>query len=186
MRWLFVTLVVISLLVLEAGSVAAAPQESASFTARVLDLTNAERQKAGLAPLVLNDRLADAAQAYSQVLASSGCFDHTCGPVPNFAERDGQAGYTNWIAIGENIAAGYPTPEAVVAGWMASAGHRANILSPNYTEIGIGVVSAGDKFGTYWTQEFGSRYGESLAFAPLLTTSEDGGAPPADGDATDH
>src|SRR5262249_50716989 len=99
----------------------------------------------------------DAAQSYSEVLAAGSCFSHTCGDVPDFAERDGQAGYTGWIAIGENIAAGYQTPDAVVAGWMSSPGHRANILSTQFTEIGIGVASGSGSYSTYWTQEFGAR-----------------------------
>ncbi|MBV9132364.1 MAG: CAP domain-containing protein [Chloroflexi bacterium] len=135
----------------------AEPADSNSFALRVLELTNAERQSAGLTPLTLNSQLTDSAQTYSQVLASSGCFDHTCGPVPNFADRDGQAGYTGWSNLGENIAGGYSTPEAVVAGWMASPGHRENILSPEFTEIGIGIASGSGQFGTYWTQEFGTR-----------------------------
>jgi uncharacterized protein YkwD len=123
----------------------------------VLELTNQERQNAGLAPLSLSDQLDSAAQDYSEVLADTGCFDHTCGPVPDLSDRDVQAGYTGWTALGENIAAGYDTPEQVVAGWMASPGHRANILSPNYTEMGIGVSSTGGQFGTCWTEEFGTR-----------------------------
>ena len=114
---------------------------------------------AGLAPLASNAELQDSAQGYAQVLASGGCFEHTCGAVPDFADRDNLSGYSGWTAIGENIAAGYPTPEAVVAGWMASPGHRANILSADFTEIGIGVTTGGGKFGTYWTQEFGARIG---------------------------
>src|SRR3989442_14770365 len=61
---------------------------------RSLELTNRERQNIGLGPLVLSPELSDAAQAYSHVLATTGCFDHTCGPVPNLAERAGQSGYT--------------------------------------------------------------------------------------------
>jgi uncharacterized protein YkwD len=138
--------------------VAAAPaQERAAFAARVLELTNAERARAGVSPLALSDELDEAAQEYSQVLATSGCFDHTCGPVPSFADRDNQAGYTGWSAIGENIAAGYATPEDVVSGWMASPGHRANMLSPNFSELGVGMASGADSFGTYWTEEFGGR-----------------------------
>src|SRR5438552_17418294 len=153
MRWPFVTSLVTALVLLQTGAVAAAPAGATDgFSARVLDLTNAERQKAGLGPLLLNDQLTSAAQVYSQVLASSGCFQHTCGPVPDFADRDGQAGYTGWSSIGENIAAGYATPEEVVAGWMASPRHRANILSASFTEIGIGVGSGGDQVGTYWTE----------------------------------
>ena len=51
---------------------------------------------------------------------------------------------------GENIAMGYPTPGAVVDGWMNSEGHRANILNPSFTVIGVGYVSEGN----YWTQMF--------------------------------
>jgi uncharacterized protein YkwD len=159
MRSIFVTcwLLLAALLGQTAAVQAAGTADASPFAARVLDLTNAERQKAGLAPLALSTELANAAQNYSQVLATTGCFEHTCGPLPNFVDRDAQAGYTDWTSIGENIAAGYPTPEAVVAGWMASPGHRANILSADFTEIGIGMTSGGGKFGTYWTQEFGSR-----------------------------
>jgi uncharacterized protein YkwD len=167
MRAMCITGLLAGILVLQTGSVAAAPAQSdRAFAVRVLQLTNGERQNAGLQPLVLSSELNDAAQKYSQVLATSGCFDHTCGPVANFADRAGQAGYTGWTALAENIAAGYPTPEAVVTSWMASPGHRANILSPKYTEMGIGLVSGGGRYGTYWTQEFGSR----PARAPNQTT----------------
>src|SRR5919199_1198332 len=176
MRWFVVTLCVAILLSLQVGVAAAAPQDAADFAARILDLTNAERQKAGLAPLVANPQLAAAAQTYSQVLASTGCFEHTCGPLPNFADRDAQAGYTGWTAIGENIAAGYPSPESVVAGWMASPGHRANILSPNFTEMGVGVVTGADKLGTYWAEEFGTRPDAGVDSAPQPVASDDAAA----------
>jgi uncharacterized protein YkwD len=121
-------------------------------------LTNTERAKAGLGPLTLNSQLTQAAQRYSEVLASDACFAHTCGPVPDMIQRDAQAGYAGWSAVGENIAAGYPSPEDVVAGWMASPGHRANILNPDYRELGVGLASGG-KYGAYWAQEFGARPG---------------------------
>ena len=184
MRCFFVAPFVAILLSLHTGLAAAAPQDDAGFTARVLVLTNAERQNAGLPPLALNAQLANAAQSYSQVLAATGCFEHTCGSVPDFGDRDAQAGYTGWSTIGENIAAGYPTPEAVVSGWMASPGHRANILSSRYTEIGIGVVSGAGKLGTYWTQEFGSRTGAELDFAPLPNQADEA-SEPDDGSAGD-
>ena len=137
--------------------VAAATAETDAAIARVLELTNAERQKAGVPPLALSGELTSAAQSYSVVLATSGCFAHNCGPVPDMANRLGQAGYQGWTAIAENIAAGYPTPEDVVAGWMSSPGHRANMLSPNYAEIGIGLATGGGRYGTFWTQDFGTR-----------------------------
>ena len=96
MRLFFVTPLVAILLSLHVGIAAAAPQDDAGFMARVLDLTNAERQKAGLPPLALNAQLGNAAQSYSQVLAATGCFEHTCGPVPHFVDRAGQSGDTGW------------------------------------------------------------------------------------------
>jgi uncharacterized protein YkwD len=162
--------------------VVAAGQDHSVDLARVIQLTNAARLTAGLTPLAVSPQLNDAAQSYTQVLASGTCFDHGCGGVPNFADRIGQAGYTGWTAIAENIAAGYPTPDAVVAGWMASPGHRANILSPSYSEIGVGEVMSGGKYGTYWTQEFGSRPGPTLDVAPP-PAPDDASVAPAPGDA---
>lgn len=157
MRHLLVASLVLASVVLSANVANAEDASEGSFAARVLELTNAERVNAGLAPLTLNPQLEDAAQMYSEVLASTGCFEHTCGPVPDFADRDAAAGYTDWTSLGENLAAGYPSPEAVVAGWMASQGHRDNILSPHFTETGIGVARGGAKYRTYWAQEFGGR-----------------------------
>ena len=56
----------------------------------------------------------------------------------------------SYRTAGENIAMGYATPAAVVAGWMNSAGHRANILNSSYTKIGVGYVAD----GRYWKQQF--------------------------------
>ena len=86
--------------------VAAAEADHTADLARELELTNAARQAAGLVPLALSPQLSDAAQNYRQVLASGTCFEHSCGAVPNFADRIGQAGYAGWSAIAENIAAG--------------------------------------------------------------------------------
>ncbi|HEV2122917.1 MAG TPA: CAP domain-containing protein [Chloroflexota bacterium] len=123
---------------------------------RVVELTNLERIKAGLQPLVANTSLAGASQKYSGVLATDQCWAHTCGPEPEFAKRAASSGYTGWTRLGENIAAGQRTPEEVVASWMNSPGHRANILNPDFNEIGVGLVRAG-KMGAYWTQMFGTR-----------------------------
>src|SRR5689334_19895352 len=141
-------LVVLCLAVVGVNVAAAAALDSAAAAQRVLEITNLERGKAGLAALVLSPQLNDAAQGYAQVLASGDCFAHTCGPVPDFGVRFRDAGYTGWSAIAENIAAGYATPEAVVDGWMASPGHRQNILTPAFTDMGAGVVSGSGKFGT--------------------------------------
>ena len=140
MRQLLGTSLLLASLLCSPHVAAAQPVDGDTFAARVLQLTNDERVNAGLPPLTVNAQLADAAQSYSQVLASTGCFDHTCGPVPDFADRDEAAGYTDWNSLGENLAAGYRSPEAVVSGWMASPGHRANILG-NYADTGIAIAS---------------------------------------------
>jgi uncharacterized protein YkwD len=156
---------VVSVFVLP-GAAAAAPTAAAldtsGYAARVVQLTNAERAKVGLRALNNNTSLAAAAQSYARVLSSDACFAHTCQPVPDLAQRLANAGYTftgfrSW-SWGENIAAGYSTPEAVVAGWMASSGHRANILNSGYHDLGVGFVQkAGSRYGTYWVQDFGAR-----------------------------
>jgi uncharacterized protein YkwD len=153
--------------------VSAAEYDINASVARVLELTNVERQKAGVPPLTLSSELTAAAQGYSQVLAESGCFAHTCGAVPKFTDRIDLAGYAGFTAIAENIGAGFPTPESVMAGWMGSEGHRANLLSPKYTEIGIGVATGAGPYGFFWTQDFGSR-----RFAPPPPAPEPAAAAP--------
>jgi hypothetical protein len=66
------------------------------------------------------------------------------------------AGFAGTGSWGENIAAAYPDPQAVVRAWMASPGHRANILNPAFTHLGIGAaVNPGSRWGYYWTLDFG-------------------------------
>ncbi|MEI7768898.1 MAG: CAP domain-containing protein [Chloroflexales bacterium] len=122
---------------------------------QVLALVNSERAVAGCAALTMNDKLIMAAQGHSQDMAEKGFFSHT-NPDPSRAtlsQRIDAVGYS-WSALGENIAAGYSTPTAVMAGWMSSSGHRANILNCSYAEIGVGYY-AGGSYGSYWTQDFG-------------------------------
>ena len=159
---------------LVSGGAAEAATDPAS---RVVELTNVERQKAGLAPLAAQANLTQAATGHAGVLASGSCFAHTCGPVPDFAERAKQAGYTNWSALAENIAAGQRTPEAVVQAWMESPGHRANILNPQYTEIGVGLATGG-RMGNYWAQSFGARRGVAIS-APAQAPTAPAPAPQA-------
>jgi uncharacterized protein YkwD len=56
--------------------------------------------------------------------------------------------------VGENLAAGQPTPERAFTDWMNSPSHRDNILDPRFTELGVGVRFGGE-YGVYWVQEFG-------------------------------
>jgi len=128
------------------------PTNQAQFVQQVIALVNVERQKAGLSPLASNAALTRAAQDYSVVLADGSCFGHSCGS--ELTARLDQVGYTGRTAWGENIASGYPTPDAVMTAWMNSSGHRANILNTDYQDIGVGLVTnaAGQ---LVWVQDFG-------------------------------
>jgi uncharacterized protein YkwD len=123
----------------------------------VVKLTNAERAKAGAPSLQPNESLMRAAQTYAAVLGSGPCFDHTCPPVPDLRDRVVNEGYVGWRRLGENLAAGNPTPESAMASWMRSPGHRANLLRAEYREIGVGVLSGTGEYGIYWVQDFGTR-----------------------------
>ena len=123
----------------------------------VVQLTNAERAKVGAPPLQPNSELMKAAQDYAAILAPGPCFEHTCPPEPDLGKRATNAGYANMERVGENIAAGDETAAAVVAGWMNSPGHRANILNTGFKEIGVGVLTGAGEYTIYWVQVFGTR-----------------------------
>lgn len=140
---------------------ASAPADQATI-AEVLTLVNAERAKAGCPALTLNTRLSAAAQAHSEDMALRNYFSHTSPDGTSASQRVTDAGY-DWRMTAENIAAGQTSASAVMAAWMGSTGHRANILNCGYAEIGIGhVFESGDTFpstpgyGHYWTQNFGT------------------------------
>lgn len=122
-----------------------------SYAEQVLSLVNAERAKAGVGALVLDPALCRAAAARAQEI--TGTFSHTRPDGTDCFTILGQFGIS-YRAVGENIAAGQRTPEAVMASWMNSSGHRANILSASYRKLGVGCVQTGEGFGIYWTQLF--------------------------------
>jgi len=110
----------------------------ATYVGEVLSLVNQERANEGLAPLSSNNSLNAQAQAHA-----------TCMAVNNtFAHSSRVRGFGNW---GENIAKGYPSASSVVSAWMGSPGHRANILNPNFSYMGLGYVADGN----WWCQNFG-------------------------------
>ncbi|WP_314225220.1 CAP domain-containing protein [Streptomyces zaehneri] len=119
--------------------------------ARVVALVNNERAKVGCSPVTLNAKLSQAAQAHSADMASHNTMSHTGSDGSDPGQRITRAGYL-WSTYGENVAYGYSTPEQVMAGWMASAGHKRNILDCGFKEIGVGVAQPGN----YWTQDFGT------------------------------
>ncbi|HEX6292211.1 MAG TPA: CAP domain-containing protein [Herpetosiphonaceae bacterium] len=134
-----------------------APAASASPDLnRVIVLTNEHRRAAGCGNLLWNPALGAAAQRHADDMAASNYFSHNSRNGRSFATRIRQAGYRYRLAA-ENIAAGQQSPEEVVATWMASPGHRANILNCRLRHIGIGFgANGGSAYGTYWVQDFGT------------------------------
>jgi uncharacterized protein YkwD len=130
------------------------PAGLARATAEVLALTNAERAAAGLPPLAGDAALSRAAQAHSTDMVARAFYSHTSPDGSEPWHRAAAAGSTR-RTIGENIACGQRSPAEVVQGWMDSPGHRANILKPAFTHLGVGFAGGGP-VGTYWTQLFGA------------------------------
>jgi len=152
-RALFFGLSVAALLLGPGASSAAA---SASDETQVIALVNVERASHGLAPLVAERRLTAAAEGYAAYMARANFFSHTGADGSHMVDRNEASGYVGWLFMGENLAAGQTTPERVVQGWMNSPAHRANVLSDEACEIGVGYAYAGGtKYGHYWSMEIG-------------------------------
>jgi uncharacterized protein YkwD len=134
------------------------PERSAErFVQEVIVRTNAERTKRGMLPLKSNAALTRAAEWLAKDMADRGYFDHTDRQGRDIDKRLPDFGYAEYRAMGENIAAGQRSAEEVVAGWMKSPGHRANILEPKFREIGVGLLIGRGKLRSYWVQDFGTR-----------------------------
>jgi uncharacterized protein YkwD len=128
--------------------------QSSALEASVINLTNAQRLANGCGAMHTDNRLTAAALAHSADMVTHNYFDHTGSDGSDFVAREVTAGYARNNAAAENIAWGYPTAQAVVAAWMASPGHRANILNCANVAVGVGLAKKAD--GTsYWTQDFG-------------------------------
>jgi uncharacterized protein YkwD len=134
---------------------AAAGAAGVAVTNSIADLTNVERSRAGVSPLRLDGRLMKAAQLQAEQMASLGRMDHVLsdGPYPQPQDRLAAAGY-RWQAYAENIAYGQRDPEDVTGSWMGSKGHRTNMLSGAYTEIGTGYA-VDNRGRSYYVQVFG-------------------------------
>jgi uncharacterized protein YkwD len=150
----------------------AAPQALASatcadngtkvFRQEVLKLTNQYRATGrncgstwypASKPLTWDTLLKRAAGRHSRDMAKNNFFSHTGSDGSSMGERISDAGYS-WSAAGENIAAGYDTVASVMAGWINSPGHCANIMSARYKDIGVVCVpSTTADYDAYWTMD---------------------------------
>lgn len=132
----------------------------------VIALVNQQRASNGLGPLMSDPVLDYAAQSWANYLLATGTFQHSSSDW-----RDSMISGAGWRYSGENIAAGYTTASSVMAGWMGSAGHRANILGSSYVGIGVGYVQGGP-WGTYWVQIFAASLPRvTPGAAPTITGS---------------
>lgn len=125
------------------------PDAVRSYETEVIRLVNVQRAQNGLAPLAENWELSRVARWKSQDMSSNGYFSHNSPTYGTPFQMMRSFGLT-YRSAGENIAYGQRTPAAVVNAWMNSSGHRANILSKSYTQIGVGYCAEGN----YWTQMF--------------------------------
>lgn len=138
----------------------------------VLCLANQERAKQGVGALTDNALLRTAADTKAADMVANDFFEHTSPAGVGFDTLLRQVGYVipgRAFDIAENLAwgqLGLATPEAIVAGWMGSPGHRANLLDPRFRESGLGVVAAVPRSdagplpvtsGATFAQEFGAR-----------------------------
>lgn len=136
-----------------------------AFESEVLRLTNKARSTSqncgthGVKPkapaLSIDTRLVTAARKHAADMAAHSYFAHDSRDGRSPGDRMSAAGY-RWSWWGENIAAGFDTPRAVVAAWLDSDGHCANLMDRHFTELGVGFARrAGSDYSTYWVQDFG-------------------------------
>ncbi|HEY9129434.1 MAG TPA: CAP domain-containing protein [Sulfurovum sp.] len=121
-----------------------------------------------VAPLVWSDKLYEAAYTHSYDMAKSSHFSHNGSGTANdrtavdmrlgrgssLKDRMSYADY-RWLAVGENIAAGQHSAQAAMDAWLRSDEHCKNLMSGQFTEVGMAYTTTNDRFKTYWSQNFG-------------------------------
>ena len=151
-------------LIAGSGIVTVAPTPLPAEVLAVVALTNQDRLANGCPALTPNPILMATAQAHSEDMALHHFFAHTSSTGQTPAQRIQAAGY-HWAAVAENIAAGYPTPQSVVATWFDETPpndpHRANILNCRLHDVGVGYYYLAVDPNTiayheYWTEDFGT------------------------------
>lgn len=117
----------------------------------VVDLTNQHRASVGLAPVIVDFRLTNAAQSHANDLAATQTLRHDSSYGYNPGQRIAAQGYVarTWA---ENAAYGYPDAPGVMAGWIASPGHDANLLNASVVNIGV-AAARGTNGVIYWVMD---------------------------------
>jgi uncharacterized protein YkwD len=139
-------------------------QSAAAVRARVVALVNAARSHGhrcgrerfpAAPPLRVSRQLDDAAGGHARDMARRKYFEHRGSDGSEPRDRVRRAGYQSRLT-GENIALGPESAEEVVAGWLDSPGHCANIMDSRFEEIGVGLATGRGRGQVYWVQNFGS------------------------------
>ena len=129
-------------------------------------MVSAYRAQYGLGPVSVDSRLMVAAETQARAMGERDRMGHrVAGSLPRRVTR---AGY-EWGAAAENLGAGYPSLQAAMAGWRNSSDHRANLLNPNVSEIGVAAVAtpSGSKHRSYWALILAAPRPEPPALAPI-------------------
>lgn len=135
---------------------ATTPDNAESAADQIVNLVNAARAAHGLKPVHKSPVLTKLAEDFAARMIERGFFSHI-DPDTGYGpgQRALRAGYL-FLSVGENLAAGQTAPETVMDDWMASTeGHRENILSVQWNEVGAAVRTGGE-YGVYWVLEFGN------------------------------
>jgi uncharacterized protein YkwD len=126
----------------------------ADVQSAVVSTANQQRSQAGRGSLVVDSRLTAAAQRHSDDMARRTTMTHSGGDGTDGGQRIRSAGY-RWSTWAENVAAGQTTAAEVMSAWLASPGHRANILNKGVAHIGV-AATKGSNGVTYWTMVLGA------------------------------
>lgn len=119
------------------------------FDKNLFEVINAERKKLGIPELIFDTTLSDVALSHSTDMAKRDYIDHTDPDGVGPFDRIDKAS-VSYVAAAENIASGFATAEKVLASWLNSPKHSANILNAEFNKIGVGYYAGGSN-GTYWT-----------------------------------
>ncbi len=153
----------------------------ASFESDLVSLINAERQKAGLGAYNLSSKLTQAAMSHNVLMnkcsdtnGETACFEHVVSQLgeKSLINRISDTGYSPQ-SVSENIGWGYKTAANMVQGWMDSSGHKENILSSKYVDIGCDYLdgASGNYRRLFWTCDFGKSFEAQPVSAPSVIST---------------
>lgn len=139
------------------GPILLPPPPSTAENNTFAGLLNGVRSNAGngAGPVTYDSRLGVAAQSHANDMVANNFFSHTGSNGSELDDRAEAAGYTGWTALGENIAQGQQTQQAVMNSWTNSPGHHANNINPAFDDFGLAKAGSGGQLR--WVLLLGSQ-----------------------------